>query len=79
MLPKDQVIAAVMEDDVQFYWTMMTIDLEEEANQELLQGITGLMVTIRGIFLLRVGYKCTKLPNIQRMLKILKRKACEKS
>ena len=49
MLPKDQVIAAVMEDDdVQFYWTMMTVDLEEEANQELLQGITGLWVTIRG-------------------------------
>ena len=45
MLPKDQVIAAVMEDDdVQFYWTMMTVDLEEEANQELLQGITGLWV-----------------------------------
>lgn len=36
---------SVMEDDVQFYWTMMTIDLEEEANQELLQGITGLWVT----------------------------------
>ena len=28
----------------------MTIDLEEEANQELLQGITGLLVTIKRNF-----------------------------
>ena len=36
-------------DDVQFYWSLISIDIEnEEANSELLQHIVKLWLTIRG-------------------------------
>ena len=49
-------------DDVQFYWSMMSVDIqEEEHNSELLRHIVQLWLTIRGFSISKAwmeDYKC---------------------
>ena len=68
-------------DDVQFYWSMLSIDMEEEHNSELLQHIVQLWLTIRGFSISKAwmeNYKWAAKSGISKsksLRKNLKRKA----
>ena len=60
---KSAIIDFVLKnDDIQFYWSMLSIDIEEEEhNSELLQHIIQLWLTIRGFSISKAwmeDYKC---------------------
>ena len=71
----------IKNDDVQFYWSMLSIDMEEEHNSELLQHIVQLWLTIRGFSISKAwmeNYKCAAKSGISKsksLRKNLKRKA----
>ena len=44
----DDVVGYLHADDVQFYWSMLTADLDEEVSEHILRDIIRLWVTIRG-------------------------------
>ena len=58
---KQLVIKAISEDsDVQFYWTLISQDIDEEDAIELLLDIADMWVTIRGFLLLQLGWRNTR-------------------
>lgn len=59
---KQLVIKAISEDsDVQFYWTLISQDIDEEEDAiELLLDIADMWVTIRGFLLLQLGWRNTR-------------------
>lgn len=49
ILSKEELMTAAFEDgEVQFYWCLMAVDLDYDANEEMLHKIIKLWVTIRG-------------------------------
>ena len=79
---KSAIIEFVIKnDDVQFYWSMLSIDVEEEHNSELLQHIVQLWLTIRGFSISKAwmeNYKCAAKSGVSKsksLRKNLKRKA----
>ena len=69
------------DDDVQFYWSMLSVDIEEEHNSELLHHIVQLWLTIRGFSISKAwmeNYKCAAKSDISKsksLRKNLKTKA----
>ena len=48
-LDKDRIIGILLEDNtIQFYWSMMTFDIDSKTAQNVLQDIVRLWITIRG-------------------------------
>ena len=45
---EDLIEEIVSDDDIQFYWSMISVDLDSHVGEQLLQEIVQLWVTIRG-------------------------------
>ena len=58
---KSTIIDYVLKnEDIQFYWSMLSIDIEEEEHSlELLQHIIQLWLTIRGFSIQKLGQRIT--------------------
>ena len=58
---QEMIASALLNDNVQFYWIMLSTDIQDEQlSQDLLREIIELWLTIRGFLLHVNGWKCTK-------------------
>jgi hypothetical protein len=47
-LEKEEIIDEIVTDDVQFFWSMISVDIDQHVGEQLLTQIVQLWLTIRG-------------------------------
>ena len=64
---EDLITAVCTNNDVQFYWSMLSVDIIDEADSLALLKTLGLLYV--DILLLVVGWRCISITNLKQLLK----------